>query len=291
MTRYLSIVFLLAALFLAVVHARTEKNEPPEPVGEELAENLEKLASRIPSGKFHVFVQQPFVVIGDEAQNVVEKRARGTVGWAVRLLKKAYFEKDPDEIIHIWLFRDKESYLKNAKELFGDEPGTPFGYYSESDKALVMNIATGGGTLVHEIVHPFVRANFARCPTWFNEGLGSLYEQCGEREGKIVGYTNWRLAGLQEAIEEDALPSFEELTSTTEWQFYHRDPGTNYAQARYLCYYLQEKGLLRSYYRQFRASHEDDPTGLETLKSVLGTEDMQAFKREWEKWVLGLSFP
>ena len=25
---------------------------------------------------------------------------------------------------------------------------------------------TGGGTLVHEIVHPFLRANFPECPAW-----------------------------------------------------------------------------------------------------------------------------
>jgi len=28
--------------------------------------------------------------------------------------------------------------------------------------------------LVHEIVHPFMRANFPECPAWFNEGLASL---------------------------------------------------------------------------------------------------------------------
>ena len=31
------------------------------------------------------------------------------------------------------------------------------------------------------MVHPFVEANFPDCPAWFNEGLGSLYEQCAER--------------------------------------------------------------------------------------------------------------
>ena len=51
-----------------------------------------------------------------------------------------------------------------------------------------MNISTGGGTLVHEIVHPFVAANFPNCPAWFNEGLGSLYEQSGEVNGAIHGY-------------------------------------------------------------------------------------------------------
>jgi len=34
----------------------------------------------------------------------------------------------------------------------------------------------------------------------FNEGLASLYEQSAERDGRIIGQTNWRLRGLQSAI-------------------------------------------------------------------------------------------
>jgi hypothetical protein len=79
---------------------------------------------------------------------------------------------------------------------FQSKPTTPYGYYSSTHKALVMNISTGGGTLVHEIVHPFIEANFPNCPAWLNEGLGSLYEQCGEVDGHIHGYTNWRLPGI-----------------------------------------------------------------------------------------------
>ncbi len=63
-----------------------------------------------------------------------------------------------------------------------------------------MDISTGGGTLVHEIVHPFIEANFPNCPPWLNEGLGSLYEQSGEVQGRIHGFTNWRLHGLQADI-------------------------------------------------------------------------------------------
>ena len=39
------------------------------------------------------------------------------------------------------------------------------------------------------------------------------------------------------------MPSFKELTAMTSGEFYNEDRGTNYAQARYLCYYLQERGL------------------------------------------------
>ncbi len=153
-----------------------------------------------------------------------------------------------------------------------------------------MNIATGGGTLVHEIVHPYIAANFPECPTWFNEGLASLYEQCGDENGQIHGYTNWRLAGLQEAIRSRELPSFKSLCSTTTDEFYEKDRGANYAQARYLCYYLQQKGLLREFYRRFHANRQQDPTGYNTLQKVLGRDDMTKFQKEWESYVLKLRF-
>jgi peptidase C39-like protein len=254
------------------------------------AQHILALKKRVPKG-FTVIVQKPFVVIGDEPAAVVRRRAEQTVKWAVLRLKKEYFTKDPDAILDIWLFKDKASYRKHTKEIFNDNPGTPFGYYSSSHKALIMNIATGGGTLVHEIVHPFVASNFPECPSWFNEGLGSLYEQSSSRGGRIVGLTNWRLAGLQKAIKAGTVPSFKTLTSTTTRQFYNEDKGTNYGQVRYLCYYLQEKGLLKKYYHAFYKARKIDPTGYATLKTVLGIEDMDAFKTKWEKYVLKLRFP
>ena len=143
---------------------------------------------------------------------------------------------------------------------------------------------------MHEIVHPYMESNFPNVPAWFNEGLGSLYEQSAERDGRIVGLTNWRLEGLQKLIRAGDLPSFETLTSTTDTQFYTEDTGDNYAQARYLLYALQERGLLRRYFRAFKANRRADPTGYETLRQVLGVKDMEAFQKAWEREVLGLRF-
>lgn len=258
------------------------------------AQHVRKLKKKIPAGKgFNIAIQPPFVVIGDASAARVRGYAQGTVKWAVDKLKKAYFKKDPRDILDIWLFSSEKVYRKYAWEIFRDKPSTYFGYYSSAQKALIMNISTGGGTLVHEIVHPFVEANFPACPSWFNEGLGSLYEQSGERLGKIIGRTNWRLAGLQKAIKAKRVPSFKTLTSTTQHQFYSEDKGTNYAQARYLCYYLQESGLLRKFYKDFYANRKTDPTGYETLKKTLGLKterDMAAFKKKWEAYVLKLVF-
>ncbi|MGB0578854.1 MAG: hypothetical protein ACPGVU_04035 [Limisphaerales bacterium] len=254
------------------------------------AQHVEKLKARTPVG-FTIVVEKPFVVIGDESPASVRRWANGTIRWAVKQLKAGYFKKDPDAIIDIWLFKNRGSYLKHTWEIHRDRPGTPYGYYSPSHHALVMNIATGGGTLIHEIVHPFMESNFPACPDWFNEGLASLYEQSSEKNGKIIGLTNWRLAGLQRAIRSGGLPSFQQLCGTTSDQFRNQDPGTHYSQARYLCYLLQESGLLRNYYAQFVANHKSDPGGYRTLMKVLKETDMGAFQKRWERWVLGLRFP
>lgn len=299
------------------------------------AQRVLALKLKSPEG-FSIVVQKPFVVIGDEPIAEVRRWASGTVQWAVDRLKQDYFEKDPDAILDIWLFKNEASYNKHTQEIFGDTPDTPFGYFSHQHQSLIMNIDTGGGTLVHEIVHPFIAANFPGCPAWFNEGLASLYEQSGEHRGRIWGRTNWRLAGLQEVIqpkpkpdeqvkakpdaksdanpaakladvperadaaplsvpqEKKPLPSFKTLCGTSTYEFYSEDPGSNYAQARYLCYYLQQQGLLREYYRQFRHNVRNDPTGYETLKSILeikNEEGMAKFEQAWKAWVLKLRYP
>jgi hypothetical protein len=237
---------------------------------------------------FTVVEEAPFVVIGDEAPADVRRRARSTVRWARDLLKKQYFDVDLPDVWTVWLFKDDESYRSHALELWGEDPGTPFGYASSTHKALVMNIATGGGTLVHEMVHPYVDANVPDCPAWFNEGLASLYEACSQKDGRIVGLLNWRLPGLQSAIRGGIVPTFEELMAMDQYAFYELDTGSNYAQSRYLLYYLQEQGLLDAYWVAFQARGDDPTGGYEALKAVVGDEDMAAFQLRWERWVLKL---
>ena len=254
-----------------------------------LEERAALLRSRYADRGFTILVEEPFVVVGDEAPGAVARRAETTIRWAVTRLREAYFRADPAEIVDIYLFGDDASYVRHTRELFNDTPNTPYGYYSPAHDALIMNISTGGGTLVHEIVHPFMASNIPACPAWFNEGLASLYEQCSERDGAIVGLPNWRLPGLQAALRADAVPSFATLCALPEKQFYKQDSGTNYAQARYLCHYLQEHGLLRDYYRRFTAEVFVDPGGHRLLREMVGMDDAE-FAAKWRAHVLGLQY-
>jgi hypothetical protein len=152
--------FCLLFLFLPAVPAEPSNVEavletPVPSIELEYDKERARIEKLVSQENMTVLVQAPFIVVGDEAPAVVKQRTNRTVKWAVEHLKDQYFEKDPDHIIAIWLLKDSNSYYKHAKQFFGDDPSTPFGYYSPSDKAMVMNIETGGGTLVHEIVHPF----------------------------------------------------------------------------------------------------------------------------------------
>src|SRR5690242_5606955 len=75
------------------------------PTNAAFTEHLAELAKQVPAG-FTVILQPPFVVLGDESPDVVRRRAIQTVKWAVDKLKQDYFQRDPPEIINIWLFKD-----------------------------------------------------------------------------------------------------------------------------------------------------------------------------------------
>jgi hypothetical protein len=77
------------------------------------AQHVMELKKKQPAG-FNMVFAPPFVVLGDEPEPVVKRRADQTVRWAVEKLKSEYFRRDPNEIIDVWLFKDKESYERNS---------------------------------------------------------------------------------------------------------------------------------------------------------------------------------
>jgi hypothetical protein len=247
------------------------------------AQHVMKAKAKIPDG-YATRIAGPFLVIGDETPAQVEHYAR-TVDWTVAHLKRDFHMREPPNVIDVWLLGSRDSYVDNAVRLFGKRPSTPYGFFLPEHQALFMNIATGGGTLVHEVVHPFIAASFPAVPAWFNEGLASLYEAVREEHGQLWGLPNWRLDGLKRAIHAGKLPSFAMMTSDSDVRFYASSTG--YAQARYLCLYLQENGLLHRYYDQFSSS-ATDPTGYKTLVRVLGNPDMARFEERWHSWALAL---
>jgi hypothetical protein len=256
-----------------------------QPTADDLAERRAALEARLRGQGFTVVVEPPFVVIGDESSATVKHHASGILHWSIQLLEAEYFKERPTKLIEIWLFKNEKTYRKGAKKFFDDEPDTPYGYYSSDHDAMVMNIGPGAGTLVHEVVHPYVEANFPTAPAWFNEGLASLYERPSEKKGHIWGLPNWRLPNLKRQINEKTLPSMAKLLGTSRDEFYNAEFDA-YAYARYLLLYLQEQGKLTEFYQKFVADKEDR-TGRAALEAVLG-EKLETFEPRWRRWAVAL---
>lgn len=227
------------------------------------------------------------------ASNLDEERTNEliteTIGKATDCFYNNFFEKKPTQSTTIFLFKDDASYRYWAKELYNDDDLSRFGYYKPDERVMLMNINTGTGTLVHEMTHALVNFDFPDIPAWFNEGLGSLYERSSLNGNKLKGYINWRLPRLQDAINKDEYTSLKKLMNMWNGEFYGSKSDLNYAQARYFCMYLQEKGILNDYYHLFRDTFSGDKTGFSQAEKILG-RSVPEEEIDFIQWVKGLKY-
>ena len=266
---------------------RPATTSAPADLDEAARRRAAEMLARLPEA-FHAVVRPPFVVIGDFSAGQLERLTQGSVISPARAMATSYFRRGPDKVITVLLFSGDDSYRRWAEKLLGDTDLPHFGYYKPDSRTLVMNIATGAGTLVHELTHALIVYDFPDVPTWFNEGLASLHEQCQVGRDEIEGLPNWRLPALQKAVREKKLRPLREVLTRDD--FYGPLQGANYAQARYFVMYLQRQGLLRKFYRDFRESHEGPDASVKAVERVFGRK-LELIEADFLKWVMTLRFP
>jgi len=240
-------------------------------------------------GGFESAVVGPFVVVASGPRpREVREEATQTIVWARDLLRADFFARDPGAVLTVWVFPDEESYRRGTSAVLGLTPDTPYGFYRPCSRALVVNAGYGYGTLVHELVHAYMDGDFPDAPVWLKEGLASLFEAPRDEGGHMRGATNWRLPGLQAALAQGRAPSFARMADGGRGDFSGKQGPLLYAMARYLCFYLQERGQLLQFYRAFRArAAKDGSDGLATLQDTTGRE-LPALRVEWERFVTDL---
>jgi hypothetical protein len=245
---------------------------------------------RLEAERFNAVEAGPFLIAGNGTPAQLAAYRDGTILAAEASLRTMYFAKPLEEPVLILLFETEGPYKRLAKKWFDEADVPHFGFYRPWDRCMLMNVGTGTGTLVHELVHALIAPDFPAVPDWFNEGLASLYEQSQIAQDKrsITGLVNWRLPALQKAIADGTLRPIAEMAADDDFRNAERT-GLNYAHARYVMLYLQEKGLLRRYYSAFRDAHKDDPDGMKTLRKVVGEDKpFEQWEREWKAWVMTL---
>jgi len=138
------------------------------------------------------------------------------------------------------------------------------------------------------MVHALIKPDFPFVPSWLNEGLGSLYEQSEFTDGTILGRMNWRFPILMEAHKAGKLVPLRTLFATTTWEFYD-SYNPHYPQARYFCMYMQEKGVLVTFYKEFRERYSEDRSGTKFVEEVFGKK-AEEIDADWQKWIQTLEY-
>jgi hypothetical protein len=237
-------------------------------------------------------VKPPFVLAGNLSSAELTQLYDQTISPAANALASDYFAIPPDQPITLLCFADAESYTHAATTLLGERNPSPYGFYRPHGRVVIANLATGTGTMIHELTHALVDFDFPKLADWFNEGLASLHEACryqthASGDLHLQGLTNWRLPGLQKLIANRTLRPTRTMIAADDF----RGPleGANYAQARYLCLYLQQQGKLAEFYRVYRSNQTDDPLGEASLAQVLEIADWGEFDRDFWRWVMSLN--
>jgi len=201
------------------------------------------------------------------------------------------FETRPTRAISVYLFPTAAPYDSYCKARDGAACISPYGFYVHRDRRIVMNIGPGIGTLTHELIHPLVEADFPAAPDWINEGIASLFEHFYfSAPGQIHGAKNWRHPRLVQALrskQERSDASLPALFALSDQQFRGNKEDLNYATARYLCMWLDERGNLWPFYQRWRAHSAEDPSGVRAFQAVVGKTPAEA-NAEWVAWVLRL---
>jgi hypothetical protein len=270
----------------------------PPPAPEAPAYDLAAdLAARGEAAKSELGARARIEVV-DEVFVLAAAGGGGSLAGAIAVTKKALaayfngrFSKRPERAISVYLFAEARSYDAYCKQRWGESCSTPYGFYLRDDRKIVMNVAPGIGTLTHELVHPLIETDFPAAPAWIDEGIASLYEAFHlPRPGEIRGGKNWRHPRLLRALGSKQEREYARLTvlfGMSDAVFRGQREDLNYATARYLCQWLDQKQLLWPFYQRWRDGYADDPSGEKSFTAVVGKTPAEA-DAEWARWVRSL---
>lgn len=212
-----------------------------------------------------------FVVFSDLDEELTYRLIDTDMRYTIDAMSGNYCRKLPSKVTPIYLFEDMEKYKQFVLKNFdiAENDISPYGFFKISKNVIVVRYVSWKGSILHEITHRFTKSDFPEMPSWFDEGFASLNEKSTFKDGKLIGEFSLRIIPLRRAIENNTYTSIEHLMKTNDEELYGKRTSFYYAQSRYLLMYLQEKGLLETFYRTFRDSYHNDETGISQLESLL----------------------
>lgn len=234
-----------------------------------------------------------FVLVGVDPRAPFDAAA-DLAARALDVFARRFFARLPDRAVSVYLAGSHDRYATLCDRVVAagcwTESGS-LGIYDRPSRSIVVNLGPGLPSLLHEIVHPLVQTDFVWAPLWLDEGIAALFEQpVFSPPGELHGATNWRRADLTRALASpsrraEVRPSALFAMSNDDFD---RDDELHYALARFVCQWLDERGQLWPFYRAWRDSFAEDPSGEKTFARVTGLTPGRA-DAVWLEWFRALA--
>ncbi len=243
---------------------------------------LRELLGRL-EGDWQTLVRAPFVMVSDLSASHLNQLFEQTILPTERALRIDYFDRHPEAPVTLLILSTEETYRRTVEQFGHARQAEYSGLYAREQRTVLVNLSTGAGTLAHELTHALAHADFPDMPEWFDEGLASLHEDAEFSADRLhlLGQSNWRLRFLCEADERDCWKTVEKL-----WQRRFAEPdiaALDYALARNFCLYLQQQGVLASFYRKCRTGSPPQSA----LREVIPGKSPADFDQDFRVWVQG----
>lgn len=211
-------------------------------------------------------------------------RWAGTDAWVAVILPT---QRDFDK----WAFSRFGAAARSGTRQIGGS------YLHDRKMLIVMDL---GGTLRHEFFHVLHWRSMVRLgqahPIWIQEGLGTLIEDYEVERGpggdglQIV--PSWRTNIVRNLAQGGRLMGLRGLATMSHETFANRNSLANYAQARAMLMFINERADIAAWYRAYTESFREDPTGIGATLRVLGYDsgfkDLEMFDRDYRLWARSL---
>ena len=153
-----------------------------------------------------------------------------------------------------------------------------------------VDAATVGNNLLHEFTHALHYADQVGRdqyqPVWLMEGFASMYENSEVVNGHVVPKINHRVIELQEEVKKKNYMPFAKMMQLERRAF----TSHQYAQANYMCMYLQATGQLPKWYALYNEGFATDSSGIAATEKIYGKK-IDEVEKDWVAWLLKLEPP
>jgi hypothetical protein len=163
------------------------------------------------------------------------------------------------------------------------------GFYNNA--AALLQSKGFGHTIIHEFVHALHHGDMAgygqEHPIWVLEGLATLFEDSDLVNGRAVPEHNHRLNYILTRAKVNRHVAWDKFLALKQPDFL-RWPNYNYAQTRYMFFYLHQQGKLGTWYRYYVDNFAQDATGTLAWEKTFNKK-LPDIEKDWVTWLLALS--